>query len=221
MKRLIMALKREQLNLWRQPQMVLQPLFLYILMLILFPLALGSDNQSLANLAPAALWLPLLFAVLLASEQLYQQDYANAVLSQDVLLDDLWLLVLAKILMAWLRLLLPLLLLLPLFALLLHLSWAQLPHLALIMLLGSASLLPIASMGAALTLGQNQQTLLRFLIILPLNVPILIFAVVASRDALLGLNVSGHEALLAALSLFSFLCAIPFTCFGLRSHILP
>ena len=212
-------LRREALSARRNHQALLQPLVLYALLVCLFPLALGADEDSLVKLAPAALWLPLLLATVLAAEQLLAADRACGQLSQDVLHLELWLLLLAKIIIAWLRLVLPLLLL-PLLSLLLHLPPARLPGLLALLTLASLALLSLAAIGASLTLGAARATFLQLLIVLPLQIPLLLLGVMASRDYLHGLAIGGYYALLGALALFSLLCALPFGSLALRSHSL-
>ncbi len=91
---------RELITAWRNPQAILQPLFFFILTICLFPITVGSDN-NLFLIAPISLWIALLFAALLASKQLFFQDYQYGILSQDVIhLSDLWLMLLAKLVAA-------------------------------------------------------------------------------------------------------------------------
>lgn len=214
-------LTRELLVTWRNPQLIFQPLLFFVLTLCLFPIALGADNNTLAHIAPAALWIALLLAALLAGEQLFASDYQDGTLSQDALHIPLWQLVAVKIAAAWLRFVLPLLLALPLIAIMLHLPFARLPLTAALLAIGSLALLLIAGIGAALTLGQTQATFLRYLIVIPLYLPVLIIGVTASADHFMGLPVHGHTALLAAFALFSLIGMIPFTALALRTQALP
>lgn len=214
-------LARELRVTWRNPQLLAQPLLFFILTLILFPIALGTDSNSLAQIAPAALWIALLLAALLAGEQLFAPDYQDGTLSQDAIHLPISLLVALKILAAWLRFILPLLLALPLIALMLHIPVSRLPLTALQMTIGSLALLLISAIGAALTLSQSQATFLRYLIVIPLYLPVLIIGVTASADHFLGLPVHGHTALLAAFTLFSLLGMIPFTALAIRAQPLP
>lgn len=214
-------LARELRVTWRNPQLLFQPLLFFILTLCLFPIGLGTDNATLARIAPAAVWIALLLAALLAGEQLFAADYQDGTLSQDAIHLPLWLLVAVKILAAWLRFVLPLLIALPLIALMLHIPANRLPTTALLMTIGSLALLLIAAIGAALTLTQSQATFLRYLIVIPLYLPVLIIGVTASADHFLGLPVLGHAALLAAFTLFSLLGMIPFTALAIRAQPLP
>ena len=212
---------RELLVTWRNPQLIFQPLLFFILTLCLFPIALGTDSNTLSHIAPAAVWIALLLAALLAGEQLFAADYQDGTLSQDALHIALWQLVIIKIAAAWLRFVLPLLLALPLVAVMLHIPAARLPMTAALLAIGSLALLLIAAIGAALTLAQSQATFLRYLIVIPLYLPVLIIGVTASADHFMGLPIHGHAALLAAFTLFSLIGMVPFTALAIRAQSLP
>lgn len=214
-----LLIQRELHTAWRNPQRLLQPVLFFALTLCLFPIALGTDENTLRASAPAALWLALLLAALLAGEQLFYDDYHDGTLSQDrVHLEALWLLPLAKLIAAWLRFTLPLLLCLPLMALLLHIPIATLPALAALIAIGSVSLLLIAMLGAALTVSQTQSTFLLFLIVMPLYIPVLILGVSAANSIAAGLPFVGLFALLGAFALFAALVMIPFATLALKTQ---
>lgn len=202
-------------------QTTLQPILFYLLTTLLFPIALGADNQSLAKSAPAALWIPLLLSTLLAGEQLFHEDYKSGRLGQDRLHTELWVLVLAKVVAAWLRLVLPLLLLLPLLGVMLHIAFEKQSALAALLVISSLNLLTISALGAGLTLSQTNSTFLRYLIITPLYLPTLILGISASADTLLGLPIHGYYALLGSLTLFGLLSVLPFTQLAIKHQSLP
>ena len=163
-----------------------------------------------------------MLAALLASEQLFAEDYADGTLSQDCIhLAELWQLLAAKLAAAWLRFTLPLLAVLPLLALMLHIPAAKLPALAALLVLGSLPLLLIGALGAVLTLAQTHGTFLRFLIVVPLYIPILIIGVTAGHYNLLGLAIGGHYALFGVFSLFALITIIPFATLALKAQHLP
>ena len=95
---LSLLIRRELRASLRSPHTLLQPVLFFTLTICLFPLASGADNEALARIAPAALWIALLLAALLASEQLFAEDYADGTLSQDrIHLHELWQLLAAKL----------------------------------------------------------------------------------------------------------------------------
>ncbi|MDO4644133.1 MAG: heme exporter protein CcmB [Cardiobacteriaceae bacterium] len=217
-----LLIRREIRNNLRNPQSILQPVLFFILTICLFPLAIGADNDALTHIASAALWIVLLLAALLASEQLFNEDYADGTLSQDYIhLDEFWQLLLAKLITAWLRFALPLLAALPILALMLHIPINHWFSIAGLLALGSLPLLLIGMLGAVLTLAQNHSTFLRFLIVVPLYIPILIIGVIATHDTLLSLSIKGHYALLGAFTLFSLITVLPFSTLALKVQNLP
>ena len=64
---LSLLIRRELRASLRNPQILLQPVLFFTLTICLFPLASGADNEALARIAPAALWIALLLAALLAA----------------------------------------------------------------------------------------------------------------------------------------------------------
>jgi heme exporter protein B len=112
---------------------------------------------------------------------------------------SLYLLSLAKSVAHWLIAGLPLALLSPLLALLLQLPAAAIPALVASLLLGTAVLSLIGAIGAALTVGLRRGGLLLSLIVLPLDVPVLIFGASAVQAAAEGFPWSGQLAVLGAL----------------------
>lgn len=217
-----LLIRRELRNTLRDPQTIFQPLLFFALTICLFPIVLGIEGDSLAKSAPAAVWIALLFACLLAAGNLFEQDYANGILTQDVLhLPDLWLLIIAKILAAWTCFVMPLLIMLPLMGALLNITPARLPGIAAQTALGSLSLLAIATLGAVLTLNRKRTVFLQFLITVPLYLPTLIIGSNATHNLLIGLPVAGEYALLGAIALFSGLSIVPFSTLALRNQALP
>jgi heme exporter protein B len=95
----------------------------------------------------------------------------------------------------------------PLLALLYNMDAAGLPMLVLAMALGSPSLSLIGAVGAALTLGARRGGVLIPLLVLPLNIPVLIFGVAAIDAALAGLSARPHLLFLGALFLVSLVTA--------------
>ena len=108
-------------------------------------------------------------------------------------------LALAKVAVHWLFAGLPLVILSPVLALLLKLPFEGWGTLALSLLLGTPILSALTAIGAALTVSLGRGGALVSLLILPLFIPLLIFATAAVEAALLGMPVTGQLAWLAAL----------------------
>jgi heme exporter protein B len=177
-----------------------QPLVLFAAVATLFPLALGPEPALLARIAPGIVWVAALLAALLPLERLFRPDFEDGTLEQLLLAPHpASVLVLARVLAHWLVTGLPVILLAPLIALVLHMPTPALPVLLATLALGTPVLALIGAIGVALTLGLRAGGPLLALLLLPLYVPVLIFAAGAVDRAAAGLAVAGPLYMLAAL----------------------
>ena len=172
----------------------------FALAVILFPFGVGPDPDLLARIAAGVLWVTALLAALLSLERLFDADFQDGSLEALSLMPvPLEIQVLAKCTAHWLTTGLPLTIIAPLLALVLHFDTAGYPALIAALLLGTPVLSLIGAIGAALTLGARRAGVLLSLLVLPLYIPVLIFGVAASEAAALGLESRPHLLLLAAL----------------------
>ena len=172
----------------------------FALAVILFPFGVGPDPDLLARIAAGILWVTALLAALLSLERLFDADFQDGSLEALSLMPvPLEIQVLAKCAAHWLTTGLPLTIIAPLLALVLHFDAAGYPALIAALLLGTPVLSLIGAIGAALTLGARRAGVLLSLLVLPLYIPVLIFGVAASEAAALGLESRPHLLLLAAL----------------------
>jgi heme exporter protein B len=184
----------------RSKQDSLTVLAFFVLAVILFPFGVGPEPQLLARIASGVVWVTAMLAALLSFERLFQLDFEDGSLDLILLAPaPLEILVLAKCLAHWLTTGLPLLLLSPALAAMLNLPDEAYGTLLLSLLLGTPSLSLIGAVGAALTLGARRGGVLLPLLVLPLYIPVLIFAVGAIEAAIAGLPARPHLLLLAAL----------------------
>src|SRR3546814_18740054 len=97
---------------------VLTSLSFFVIVVSLFPLGIGSERDTLRQIAPGILWVSALLATMLSLNRLFAQDYADGTLEQMALSPaPLGLLVLGKVVEYWLLTGLPLTLRAPLLAL--------------------------------------------------------------------------------------------------------
>jgi len=172
----------------------------FVLTVILFPFGVGPEAELLARIAAGIVWVTALLAALLSLERIFQADYEDGSLEALALMPlPLEAQVLAKCLAHWLVTGLPLTLVAPLLALLLHLEAAGYPALVLGMALGTPTLSLIGAVGAALSLGARRGGVLLSLLVLPLYIPVLIFGVAAIEAAIGGFPARPHLLLLGAL----------------------
>jgi heme exporter protein B len=172
----------------------------FVLTVVLFPFGVGPEPELLQRIAAGIVWVTALLAALLSLERLFQADYEDGSLEALALLPlPLEAQVLAKCLAHWLVTGLPLIIVAPLLALLLHLDPAGYPALIAGMVLGTPTLSLIGAIGAALSLGARRGGVLISLLVLPLYIPILIFGVAAIEAEIAGFGARPDLLLLAAL----------------------
>lgn len=192
---------------WRELQVVFRrraeianPLWFFLIVITLFPLGIGPEPQLLARIAPGIIWVAALLASLMAMDRLFRDDFQDGSLEQLMLLPvPLPLVVLAKVTAHWVVTGLPLLLLSPLAALLLGLDFYGWQVMAATLLLGTPTLSFLGAPGVGLTVGLKRGGVLLSLLVLPLTIPLLIFATAAMDAASMHLPVEGYMAILGAL----------------------
>ncbi|AWI50820.1 heme exporter protein CcmB [Actinobacillus porcitonsillarum] len=197
---LLHIIHREITIAFRKPAEILNPLWFFLMVITLFPLLMGPNPELLGKIAPGIAWVAALLSALLSFERLFRDDYADGSLEQLMLLPiGLPQVALAKVIAHWLLTGLPLILLSPVAAILLsletHVWWA----LVLTLLLGTPILSCLGAIGVALTVGLRKGGTLLSLLILPLFLPVLIFAAAVLEAATLNMNYSGQIAIIGAI----------------------
>ncbi|MGL4601074.1 MAG: heme exporter protein CcmB [Plesiomonas sp.] len=193
-------IRRELHIAMRRRAEIINPLWFFLMVITLFPLGIGPEPAVLMRIAPGIIWVAALLSALLSLERLFRDDFLDGSLEQMMLLPiPLPLVVLAKVCAHWLLTGLPLLLLSPLAALLLSLDTATWRAMALTLLLGTPTLSLLGAIGVALTVGLRKGGVLLSLLLLPLFVPVLIFATSAIDTASMQLPINGQLAILGAI----------------------
>ncbi|WP_394206047.1 heme exporter protein CcmB [Shewanella waksmanii] len=193
-------LKRDLQIAVRHKGDIFNPLLFFVLVVTLFPLGIGPEPQVLSRVAPGIIWVAALLASMLSLERLFKADFVDGSLEQMLLSPQpLPLMVLAKVLAHWLLTGVPLILVAPLLAVLLHLEANSYGALIATLALGTPVLSLLGAIGVALTVGLRKGGVLLSLLILPLYIPVLIFATSAIDAAGLNLPYSGHLAIIAAM----------------------
>lgn len=194
------VIQRELKIAFRSGAEVINPLWFFLIVITMFPLGIGPEPQQLARIAPGVAWVAALLASLLALERLFRDDFLDGSLEQLLLLPTpLPVTVLGKVIAHWLITGLPLILLSPLAALLLSLDFAGWRAMALTLLLGTPTLSFLGAIGTGLTVGLRRGGVLLSLLVLPLSIPVLIFASAAIDAAGMGLPIGGYLAILGAM----------------------
>jgi heme exporter protein B len=190
---------RLALRRWDQ---ALQPLIFFAVVITLFPLAIGPELAELRRIAPGVLWVAAMLASLLAADALFRPDVEDGTMEQWVLAGQPlpWLL-LTKTFAHWLLTGLPLVLMTPLMAVALGVATSGWSVMLITLALGTAVLSVVGAIGGALTVGLRRGNMLMALLVLPLEMPVLIFGARALELGMQGEAVLGPISLLAAILL--------------------
>ncbi len=195
----VFLLRRDLLLALRNRAEYVMPLLFFVLVISMFPLALGAQPELLARIAPGIVWVAALLAAMLSLDSIFRSDFADGSLEQILLsAHPVAVLVLAKVCAHWLVTGLPLLVVAPVLAEMLGLPGEAQPTLLLTILLGTPSLSLIGAIGVALTVGLRKGGIILSLLVLPLYVPVLIFAASATENAARGFDISAQIYMLLA-----------------------
>lgn len=196
---IIATIKRDLIYTFRNPMSMLNPLIFFVLITVLFPLAVTSDPKKLLLIGPGVIWIAIVFATMLNAEYLFTPDYLDGTLEQMALnpVSLAWL-VCGKVILQWLTMIVPLLVATLVLSQFFFLPFQGVIVLIVSLILGSPVLTFISALGNALTLGLANRGIVLVLLILPLFIPVLIFGSGAVNDAILGLPVTSQLAFLAA-----------------------
>lgn len=193
-------LQRDLLLAFRHRGELANPLLFFMIVVTLFPLGVSPEEPLLRKIAPGVIWIAALLAALFSLENMFRSDFDDGALEQIALSPHpLSVLVLAKVLAHWLVSGLPMLLMAPLLALFLAMPARAIYALELTLLVGTPLLSLIGAIGVALTVGLRRGGILLTLLVLPLYIPVLIFATNAVSAAGAGMPVEGQLYFLAAL----------------------
>ena len=210
-------IRRDLLIGWRSLGDSFAAIAYYAIIIALLPLALGPSPEALRLVAPAMLWIGALLATLPQMARLFGRKTGDGSLDEMILTPlALPLVVLAKIVAAWLLTAPPLLLTTPLLAIMLGLPLAVLPMLILSIAIGTVGLLLLGSMMGAIAIGARRTQALVAVMMMPLAIPILIFGVGAVDAALEGTAIAPHLALLCATTLLLLGVAPPIVALSLK-----
>jgi heme exporter protein B len=182
------VLRRDLTLAWRRRGDIAMPVLYALIVATLFPFALGPEDALLQRIAGGVVLVTVLLAMLLALDAMFRSDIEDGSLEQLVLAPQPLALMLGmKILAHWLTTALPLIVISPLLAGMLHLPTAVIGVLLLSLLLATPMLSLLGAVLVALTAGTRRSGMLLALMLLPLCVPVVIFAAGAVAAAQQGL----------------------------------
>ncbi|WP_252736788.1 MULTISPECIES: heme exporter protein CcmB [unclassified Psychrosphaera] len=197
---LTFIIKRELTLAYRHKDDVLNPILFFIIVVTLFPLGIGPATNTLATIAPGVIWVAALLATLLSLDRIFKSDFNDGSLEQMLLSPHpTYIIVLGKVAAHWLITGLPLIFIAPVLAVSLHLDDNAYNAMMLTLLLGTPVLSFIGAIGAALTVRLKNGGVILSLLVLPLFIPVLIFATSTINTAAMNLPYQGQLAIIAAL----------------------
>ncbi len=200
----IRQLNRELLMHSRQLRMIINSSLFFLMIMVFFPLTMPPDALLLRTILPGLVWIAVLLAILLSSERLFQQDYEDGVIEQWLVSGyPVSLFIVAKVLLHWLSIIVPILLFCPFLALLFALNAHETLILILSLLSGTPAMLFLCALAAAFGTGLRQKGVLMALVLLPLTIPVMIFGSGAITAAMQGLPAMGYLAILLAISVIA------------------
>ena len=190
----------------RNPSSFLNPLMFFVISISLFPIAISPEAQTLSSMAPGIIWVITMLSVLLSLNSLFHYDYDSGILEQMVISHhSLPLILLAKTLAHWMLSGLPIIILSPFLGMALFINTEGIYILVLTLIIATPCLSLIGSIGASLVVGIKNSGMLLSLLILPLFIPILIFATSAVSQSQSNLPIDGQLYFLGFILILSLL----------------
>jgi heme exporter protein B len=213
----VAVLRRDFTLIMRHRNDLINPITFFVIIVTLFPLALGPDQSTLKQLAPGIIWVAALIATTMSMDAIFRSDFEDGTLEQMIMSHhSTTALVMAKIFAHWLVTGFLVTIVAALLGALLYLPMNAIGVLQLTLLFGTPILSMVGAIAVALTVGLPRSGVLLALLILPLYIPVLIFATAAVNNATLGLAYNGQLYFLAALLVLSLTLAPIATAASLR-----
>ena len=196
--------KRDMHIAFNQKAELVQPLMFLLMVVTLFPLGVSPSPDTLQRIGPGVIWIAAILSSLMAMERLFRDDFQDGSLEQ-YMLSGLALPAVSAVKVAahWLVSFVPLLLLSPLLAMFLNLTVDMYIALVLTLLLGTPLLSLIGAIAVGLTVGLQKGGVLLALLLIPVFIPLLIFATSAVDSAALQLPYHAQLAIIAAMLLLA------------------
>lgn len=215
---LLPSFLRELRIMLRRPEAVLHPLAFVWLVTLMFGIALGPTPNRMIAVGPAVLMVTVLLAQLLAAEGLLAEDERDGLIDQWLTTGgSLSAILYGKVLARTAALLVPLLASAPLLAAMFRLEAELVPQLLIVLPLLTLATALVGLAGTALTVRVGRGGMLLALLVLPLNVPLLLFALGTLEAGRTGDPVQGPLLWLAAQTVGLLTLAPPAAALALRA----
>ncbi|NVK55663.1 MAG: heme exporter protein CcmB [Alteromonadaceae bacterium] len=209
--------KRDIALAFRQRSELAQPLMFLLMVITLFPLGIGPGPVILQKIGPGVIWIAAILSSLLAMDRMFRDDFWDGSLEQYMLSGQpLWAVTAVKVAVHWLVSFIPLAVFSPLLALFLNLTMEMYVALMLSLLLGTPLLSLVGAIAVGLTVGLQRGGVLLALLLIPVFIPLLIFATSAVDSAALQLPYRAQLAIIGAMLLVAMATAPLAIAYALR-----
>ena len=212
------VIKYELLKLRSKSRGWLGPILVFILILVAFPLTIEVSNKDLGQSFFSVLWIAMLLVMMLATEDIFLEDYNDGSLEQFAISKiNLSYVIGVKIFIYWLLIGLPISLIGSLFCMGITSSTYHATHIFPVLLITSYIFINVFSFGNALSLTKG--SVLGTLVTLPLLLPLLIVLGKVVISINLNLNYLGFVTLLlGVLSIIIFIIPLIIS-YIIRAHL--
>lgn len=213
----ITILKRDLFFGLRRSGELVNSLVFFLIVVTMFPFALGTEASLLRYIYPGVIWVAALLAVTMSLDRMFNSDFEDGTLEQMLLSHHpTTFIAMAKIVAHWLLTGVPLIIASMFLGIIFGLSSEALQAMLVTLLLGTPVLSLVGSAAMALTVGLRGGGMLLALIILPLYIPLLIFSVAAVDNASKGLGFTGEVYFIGAILVLAITLAPFATALSLR-----
>lgn len=199
---LLWSMRREFKLLAARPADIAWPAMFHLMIVSMFPLAVGTGPEILQRIAPGVFWMSAMLAMLMAASRLFEQDSEHGVLVQMRAAECSFAAVSAgKFAASFLAIAVPVALVSYPLGLLYHLPLAMMNNLTLSLLFGLVSLVAFTGLFAALGLMARNAQVVMCLLAFPVFVPLLIFGTSAVNDVAVNATFGFSSPLVVLISL--------------------
>ena len=140
---------------------------LFFLGVLIFVLGFGSDISELKKLFLPIVWVVFLFSLILGAENFITNDFNDGSLKELQFLGfSNELIFISKSISMWIILILPCLIMIPIFSIMFSIQIDQILHLTANLLIASPSLVLISLISSLLSLQVRKNRILQFIIVL-------------------------------------------------------
>ena len=177
MKNFLILLNRELCLILKNTRILFSFSSFFLISLLLFVFAIGTDLQKLSSLFVPILWMIIIFSIILISESFVLEDFSDGSLSElQTMGYSEELIFLSKSSAMFFSLLLPNMFLVPIASLLFRISLVDALEIILIVLIALPTLVLISILSALISLQVRKNKFIQFILIMPFLVPVLIFS---------------------------------------------